>query len=180
MGHIVNPFNPYFPADTRIFANRGREQEFFVQGLRQGLHPQGPGPWNVALLGPWGIGKTSLLRRFAAITTDFERPAAPIYLTVTSGLDGLDGFIFLLLEHVKEMLLSRRDWPTKIRQELSRWEISLQMGPVRLSHRSNRSNESVHTGVSLLYKGLYRLWESILQKFLPARWYHRKVYGQSS
>lgn len=78
MEDIVNPFNPYFPADAMIFANRSREQEFFIQDLRQGLHPQGPGPWNVALLGPWGIGKTSLLRRFAAITTDFQRPAIPI------------------------------------------------------------------------------------------------------
>jgi hypothetical protein len=161
MGDCVNPFNPYFPADSRIFANRGKEQRFFIQGLRQGLHPKGPGPWNVALLGPWGIGKTSLLRRFAGITSDFDRPAVPISLTVTSGLESMDAFIFLLLDHVKEILLSRRNWPARIRQELTKWEMSLQLGPIRLTHQSSRSGESV-AGISLLYKGLYRLWESIL------------------
>jgi len=160
---IVNPFNPYFPADSRILANLAKEQQFFIQGLRQGLHPKGPGPWNVALLGPWGIGKTSLLRRFAAITSDFDRPAIPISLTITSGLDSLDAFIFLFLEHVKEILLSRKHWSAKIQQELAKWEMSLQLGPVRVTHQGSQPRESVHASISLLYKGLYRLWESILQ-----------------
>lgn len=154
----VNPFNPYFPASARVFANRVREQDFFRQGLAQGLHPLGPGPWNVALLGPWGIGKTSLLRRFAQIAREFDPPALAISLTVTAAMD-LGQLTLELLVRLREEIQARQTWPARVREELSRWGSTLRFGPVQASRRGSGG----HAVPALdLYRELRRVWQDYL------------------
>jgi len=155
MGEAVNPFNPYFPATAATFANRSREQEFFRQGLAQGLHPRGPGPWNVALLGPWGIGKTSLLRRFAEITAEFNPPALAVSLTVTSAVADLRAVTAELLVRVQEEIRARRDWPERLRAELERWQPTVSIGPLRATRRGADRPEAADLD---LYRELRRLW----------------------
>lgn len=155
----VNPFNPYFPAAPPLFANRRRELGFYREGLAQGLHPRGPGPWNVALLGPWGIGKTSLLRQFALLTNDATPPALSVVVTITSGMKGLEGLTADLLSRIGAALSGHLEWPDVLRRELNRWQPAIQMGPLRASRTSQ---DPAVSGGSLLFRELDRLWREYL------------------
>lgn len=158
MADPVNPFNPYFPAFSRFFANRAREQAFFRQGLAQGLHPLGPGPWNVALLGPWGIGKTSLLRRFAEIVSQFDPPALAVTLTVTSAMT-LPRLTHELMIRIHEEISTQKNWPERLREELLHWSPTVSVGPVHLTRHSSKESEFAEGD---LYRELRRLWHEYL------------------
>lgn len=160
MAQLPNPFNPYFPAAGAFFANRTREQEFFRQGLLQGLHPQGPGPWNVAVLGQWGIGKTSLIRRFAEIVGESEQPTFTVVMTVTSAIAPLPAFCRELLLRVRDEIRSHERWSNRLRAELDRWEPMLSVGPLRASRRTS-SPEPIPA--IDLYRELRRLWQDHLR-----------------
>lgn len=152
----VNPFNPYFPAQEDLFANRRREQAVFLRGLQASTEPKSPGPWNIAVLGPWGIGKTSLLRRFASIGRKHFVPVGIVSLSVTSSFQDFDGLAALLLQRTKEELGGYGGWSEKIRKSLSNWEPTISFGPVAVSRKGNSASIS---GAGLLYSELRRLWE---------------------
>lgn len=147
----VTPFNPYCPAPASLLANRRRELAFYREGLAQGLDARGPGPWKVALLGSWGIGKTSLLRKFASLTDDADPPALSVIVTVKSGMKGLDGLAADLLSRIQAALVGHLDWPEALRRDFSRWEPTLRAGPLSAVRRSQ---DPTVTGGSLLFREL--------------------------
>ncbi len=73
-GRFLNPFNPYYPAEERFFANRRREIRWFQESLLPSLDPEGAGPVNVAIVGPWGIGKSSLVRYLTRLASEAGPP----------------------------------------------------------------------------------------------------------
>lgn len=128
---MINPFNPFFPAEGHVFANRSQEQALFREGLEQGLSPSGPGPWNVALVGPWGIGKTSLLRRFVRLVRQFDPPVLPVSLTVTPAVAASGRFASELLKRVKEEIEAARSmprWSERLAEEIGKWEPTIGWG----------------------------------------------------
>ncbi|MCE7938964.1 hypothetical protein DCC79_00675 [bacterium] len=80
---IGNPFAPHSPAPSEAFVNREREIDLIfghIQAVQRG---------NVAINGPLGIGKTSLLRHVAAPATAAAYGASPpvyalVYVDVQS------------------------------------------------------------------------------------------------
>jgi len=156
----VNPFNPYFPAPDHLFSNRSREQEFFKQGLFSGLTPRGGGPWNIALLGPWGIGKTSLLRRFVQIAKK-ERIEGKTILTVnfsaTSAYVSFDEFARVFLRRFVESLPK-----SKLTQEFEKWEFqSIKVGMLSVKRKGEPPIEGA---VELLYRNMLDFWSDIEKK----------------
>lgn len=156
----INPFNPYYPAPDHLFANRSKEQEFFSRGLYSGLAKRGGGPWNVALLGPWGIGKTSLLRRFNRIAAEAKvegRTILTATLSATSAYASFDEFARAFMRRLVDVAPK-----SKMAQELERWELqSLRIGAALV-----RRNEEppVEAAVEFLYRGLLALWRENLEK----------------
>ncbi len=130
-----------------------------MQGLQQGLHPAGPGPWNVALLGPWGIGKTSLLRRFAQMTAEFDPPALVVTLTLTSSTGGPEEMGGRLLVYAHEEIRGQTRWPDRLRAELERWQPSGTVGALRASRQGDQRAAAGHPD---LYLELLRLWREHL------------------
>ena len=59
---------PNFPARPDEFVGRTRQIELFRQALRQGLAAGRTSSF--AILGDWGIGKSSLLLKFAAVCSE--------------------------------------------------------------------------------------------------------------
>ncbi|MFQ6062117.1 MAG: P-loop NTPase fold protein [Methanosarcinales archaeon] len=64
-----NPFNPKYPANPRHFANRKGHIESFRKDLLYSIESKPPRPENIAIIGDWGIGKTSMLNKFADIAS---------------------------------------------------------------------------------------------------------------
>ncbi|MFC1617450.1 P-loop NTPase fold protein [Candidatus Margulisiibacteriota bacterium] len=61
---MINPFSPRYPANPDYFVNRIHIQERFQQMVYRSAKAKPPTPDNIAVLGAWGMGKTSMLRRF--------------------------------------------------------------------------------------------------------------------
>jgi GTPase SAR1 family protein len=157
----TNPFNPYFPAPDHLFANRSREQEFFRRGLYSGLSPRGGGPWNVALLGPWGIGKTSLLRRFARIAEKEKvegKPVAIVNISVTGAYASFEEFSRALMKRLFDAFPK-----SKLAQEFEKWELqSIKMG---IFGMKRKGDFPVEGPIELLYRNMLDLWEDIEKKY---------------
>lgn len=156
-----NPFNPYFPAPDHLFANRSREQEFFRQGLYSGLSPCGGGPWNIALLGPWGIGKTSLLRRFSRIAEKERvegKPVAAVNISVTGAYASFEEFSRVLMKRLLDAFPK-----SKLVQEFQKWEVqSIRMGMFGVGRKGDFPVEGP---VELLYRNMLELWEDVRKKY---------------
>ncbi|MCL6478569.1 MAG: ATP-binding protein [Peptococcaceae bacterium] len=155
----INPFNPYFPAQDHLFANRTREQEFFRRGLVSGLAALGGGPWNIALLGPWGIGKTSLMRRFLRISKNEyidRRPVLSLIFSATSTYASFDEFARAFIRRVADILPKSR-----LAREIEKWELDR----VRLSALSARRKEEppIEGAVELLYRSMISLWKDDIE-----------------
>lgn len=154
-----NPFNPLFPAQRGLFANRRDEQHRFRRSLDASTAPESPGPWNVALLGPWGIGKTSLLRRFTQLAETHEPALGVVTLSVTSAVGSIDGFCETLLQRIRSDLSAQMGLAERVRAEVDRWQPRLSVGPVSASRPPDRgAGAAAGRGVDQLYSELGRLW----------------------
>ncbi|MDA8334114.1 MAG: hypothetical protein M0Z41_03820 [Peptococcaceae bacterium] len=160
----INPFHPYSPAQDALFANRRREQSLFRRGLAAGIAPGSAGPWNIAVLGQWGIGKTSLLRRFTALARAVDSPVGIVNLSATSAFLSFNEFALVLLHRIREDLRGHTGWSGRLRDEIVRWEPTVSVGPVP----GTRRNDSPGFGVEILYAELRRLWEGHLKGNLAA------------
>ncbi len=159
---LVNPFNPHYPAESKFFANRLREQEWFAQGLLPSLSPDGPGPWNAAVLGPWGIGKSSLVRRLKDMAAESDLPARAVFVSCTTGYGSMAGFARALIGSVREEVLSVSNWSEAVRAELDRWTVQVSAPGLSL-RRGRRSEDDAASAAELLRTSLRRVWERILE-----------------
>ena len=160
---MVNPFNPYYPAEAAFFANRRREQEWFRRGLLPSLRPESAGPWNAAILGPWGIGKSSLVRRLRELARETEVPPGVVVVGCTTGYGSLLGFTRSLIGSMKEEMLSLSDWSEAVRTELERWSVQIQLPGVALRRGQRQTPEEAANVAELLRSTLRRYWEQILE-----------------
>src|SRR2546429_8847867 len=78
------PRSTLFPYTTlfRSFIGRQAQIEIFCQALRQGLQA-GRTP-SFAILGDWGIGKSSLLLKFAALCTQPSVAILPVFILAST------------------------------------------------------------------------------------------------
>lgn len=58
---MVNPFSPQQPPQPEYFAGRKYEADNFRETALDSAKLKPPSPTNYAILGTWGLGKTSLL-----------------------------------------------------------------------------------------------------------------------
>lgn len=62
-----NPFYARGPVEPKYFADREEILNFFVENVKDAAKTKSTKPDNIALLGNWGIGKTSTLQKFRDI-----------------------------------------------------------------------------------------------------------------
>jgi ABC-type lipoprotein export system ATPase subunit len=67
---MITPYVTGFPADPKSFAGRERELEEIKKAIDYIVHSEPATPQNVAIVGDWGIGKTSLLNKSKTIALD--------------------------------------------------------------------------------------------------------------
>src|SRR5438046_10333237 len=96
---------PNFPAQPDEFVGRDTQIEAFRQVLAQGLLT-GRTP-SFAVLGDWGVGKSSLLLKYSAICSKPEHAMLPVFFSVSTELSDYKCFAESLLDRSEERLGGR-------------------------------------------------------------------------
>jgi hypothetical protein len=73
--NILNPFSPQHPAQPKYFAGRHSELDYFRSTALNSAEMPIPAPLNYAVLGTWGLGKTSLIYEYRQALADAMEPS---------------------------------------------------------------------------------------------------------
>ena len=113
---------PNFPAKPEEFVGRNNHIDAFRRALRQGL-ATGRTP-SFAILGEWGIGKSSLLLKCSAISAEPRYKMLPVPFSVSKELADYRAFAEALLDTFSESLTRSSLATVRLRRELQNWKLS--------------------------------------------------------
>lgn len=108
---------PNFPVRAKTFVGRRQQIDIFRQALQQGL--QTGRTESFAVLGDWGIGKSSLLLRFAALCSQPPFRLLPVFLSVVIDIPDYKRLAAVLLDKFVDALLAVPNRQARPRGELS-------------------------------------------------------------
>jgi hypothetical protein len=122
-----NPFSPAFPVRPEFFVNRASVLNSFRKAIARSQKLKTPTPDNLAILGSWGMGKTSVFRKFESILLR-EFPERSTFFSIVeiapSSGKNLSSFVSKIIEDVSRNFNTS---PLKIFQEIKNkirnWEI---------------------------------------------------------
>lgn len=159
----VNPFSPTFPVAPEYFANRNEVIKSFEKVLERSTGTSTPTPDNLAILGEWGLGKTSVLRKFESLLLGKEKRknvfAATIEL-IPSACNSFVSFTRKFIDDVERNFVSSASLLMKMRKEIKNWRItSIGVGTALELERKIRERSPA----SVFEESLISLWQ-ILKK----------------
>src|SRR5947209_15927958 len=154
---------PNFPVRPDEFVGRRQHIEAFREALQQGLTAGRTSSF--AILGDWGIGKSSLLLKFAAVCAEPAFAFLPILFSASTDVHDYMRLAESLLDKFGDALLALPNLQARLRAELRNWKLKrLNFGAIGLERQSSRLFLS--TGSSLLRYTLKEAWDHFLR---PAR-----------
>jgi len=121
-----NPFSPTFPVNPRYFVNRTEVIESFKKAFERSRKSELPTPDNIAILGDWGIGKTSILRKFEAILLEeFEqrKASSAIVELIPTSCNSFESFSSKVIDDIDRNLTARVSLMEEIKNEVRNWRI---------------------------------------------------------
>src|SRR5436190_17860609 len=113
---------PNFPAKPEEFVGRKPQIEAFRRALQQG-YQTGRTP-SFAVLGDWGIGKSSLLLKCSVICGEARYNMLPVQFSVSKELADYRNFAEGLLDTFSERLAHSHSATVRVQRELKNWKIS--------------------------------------------------------
>jgi hypothetical protein len=126
---------PNFPIRPDEFVGRRQQIEVFRQVLRQGLAAGRTSSF--AILGDWGIGKSSLLLKFAAVCSEPAFAILPVLFSASSDIHDYLRLAESLLDKFGDALLAVPNLQARLRTELRNWKFRrLNFGAVGLERQS--------------------------------------------
>ena len=144
---------PNFPAKPDEFVGRKPQLEAFRQALRQGI-VTGRTP-SFAVLGEWGIGKSSLLSKCSAICEEPEFEMLPVPFSVSNELGDYRRFAELLLDTLGGCLARAQSVQARIRGEAQNWNLKrVNVGPVALERETPKLFLTSGTAICRQYQRL--------------------------
>jgi hypothetical protein len=154
---------PNFPVRPDEFVGRSHHIEAFRKALQQGLTAGRTSSF--AILGDWGIGKSSLLLKFAAVCAEPAFAFLPILFSASTDIHDYMRLAESLLDKFGDALLTMPNLEARLRAELRNWRLKrLNLGAVGLERHSRRLFLS--SGSSLLRHKLKEAWDHF---FRPAQ-----------
>jgi hypothetical protein len=123
---------PNLPVRPDEFAGRAREIDTFREALRYGLATGRNSSF--AILGEWGIGKSSLPWKFASVCFEPAFAMLPVSLSASSNIHDYLRFAETLLDKFAEALLAIPNMQAPLRTELQNWRFNF--GPVAFGRES--------------------------------------------
>lgn len=163
LGAITVIPEPNFPAQPDEFIGRNTQVEEFQQVLAQGLLT-GRTP-SFAVLGDWGVGKSSLLLKYAAICSKSEYAILPVFFSVSTELSDYKCFAECLLDTFTRALETSDSLATRVHSEVQKWRLSkVSADGVTLDRQGPEFFLS--SGTSILKHALHEAWRQFIR---PAR-----------
>ena len=151
---------PNFPVKPDHFIGRTEHIEAFRQALQFGLTTGRTSSF--AILGDWGIGKSSLLLKFATICTEPPFAMLPVFMSASKDIHDYLRFAESLLDKFAEALMSAPGIHTRLQLELQNWRFKrVSLGGLDLERESPRLFLS--SGTSLLRHTLKEAWDRYLR-----------------
>lgn len=150
---------PNFPARPDEFVGRNGPIEAFRQVLAQGtLTGRTP---SCAVLGNWGVGKSSLLLKYVAICSGPEYAMLPVFFSISTELSDYKRFAEALLDSFTRALETSSSLETKLRSELQKWKLSkLSVGGASFERQGTELFLS--SGTAILKHALHDAWRKFI------------------
>jgi hypothetical protein len=166
---LVNPFHPRGAANPRYFANRTEILDFFIKTVKESAKSKPTKPDNMALLGSWGIGKTSALQKFKGLLKDELRDVysfSTIFSIKPAYCASSEMFTLALLENLSKEYDVSAPIEDKVRQTVveevqvwKKWGIkSLSLTGPNIERKGEKAAE-----ISLV-EALYDFWKKVEDK----------------
>ncbi len=151
---------PNFPAKPDEFVGRKPQLEAFRQALRQGI-VTGRTP-SFAVLGEWGIGKSSLLSKCSAICEEPEFEMLPVPFSVSNELGDYRRFAELLVDTLGGCLARAQSVQARIRGEAQNWNLKrVNVGPVALERETPKL--FLTSGTAILRHAVQDAWRRFIR-----------------
>jgi Cdc6-like AAA superfamily ATPase len=161
--NTTNPFSHQHPAQPIIFADRAKQLQYFKQTVKNSAKLNPPAPLNYAILGTWGQGKTSLvykLKEIALNELQNQIQCACIYFPLMPQYcQNWNIFTENFLKKVKTTTQATQNILPKIKKEIDKWEINLNMGIISAQRKTGEKQPQPPN----LTDALQQLWEQHLQ-----------------
>jgi len=122
---MMNPYSPQYPADPEHFADRKEIIEYFKSNVINFAKTPKAKPVNFAVLGEWGIGKTSVIYKFQQIIIEELSRQIKSFnslFTLTPQIcDNLDNFFQTFINQLKEEYTAAAGIEDRLRSEIEKW-----------------------------------------------------------
>lgn len=129
---VLNPFVPQHPAPPQFFAGRKSEIKAFRKAAFNSAKISPPTPINYAILGSWGMGKTSLLYEFKQIALEELKDTincTSFFLALSpQSCRSWDDFGSHFLKSARSTVAATEGIRAKIVEEVKKWEVGLNAG----------------------------------------------------
>jgi hypothetical protein len=157
----MNPFQPLQPVNPKYFVNRKDVVEAFSLALRNASETRPTAPTNIAILGSWGIGKTSALNKFEHIALkemkNINAFVARIQLNPSACVSSSD-FVAFSINEIEKSFGMQSSIKMKIIDKMLTWKIkSLSFSGLKIEKK-----ELTQHSVSVFQNSLEELWHRIL------------------
>ena len=147
---MINPYVTEFPADPKYFAGRGKELGKIKKAIDYTVNSEPVTPQNVAIVGDWGIGKTSLLNKSKTIGLDKDCFVCKITLTPEK-CKNMDSFVYNTIDELHTAIWESNMFTPKLKESVSEWKIeSLKFLGLELKRETAKSTPSTLFKNSLL------------------------------
>jgi len=142
------------------FVGQRREIEIFRQTLQQGLVTGRTASF--AILGDWGMGKSSLLLKLAATCSQPPFAMLPVFISVSTDIPDYLRLAEVLLSQFADVLLTAPKMQARLRSKLRNWRFErVDFGGLASVRESPRLFLS--SGSSLLRHMLTEAWDHFLR-----------------
>lgn len=151
---------PNFPAKPDEFVGRKPQLEVFRRTLKQGA-ATGRTP-SFAVLGAWGIGKSSLLMKCSAVSAEPQFNMLPVPFSVSKELGDYRRFAELLVDAFGECIARTRSIQANVRREAQNWKLKrVNVGP--LSFQRETAQLFLTSGTAIHRHAVQDAWRRFIQ-----------------
>src|SRR5690348_15753400 len=110
---------PNFPVKPDDFVGRTEQIEEFRRALQFGLVTGRTSSF--AILGDWGVGKSSLLLKFATVCTEPAFAMLPVFISASKDIHDYLRLAESMLDKFVEALMAVPNLQTRLQAELQNW-----------------------------------------------------------
>lgn len=151
----LNPFSPQQPAQPAYFAGRKAEIDYFRKTAINSAKLSPPSPLNYAILGSWGLGKTSLSYEFRDIVLgELQRTISCACIQCSLSPQTCktwDSFTMSFLSNVGPTLNATSKIKKKIDAEIKKWELQFNVGFLAAQRKAQTSQPDLFTALKDLW-----------------------------